>query len=284
MFINSRKILFIEAKSLSQNIRSRDNISQLARYSFDEGLKWGVLTNGASWLLFRTFKEDVGVMDRIVWSIDLEKDDLKSAIRQLATISKDRIDQIEILINKNQKLEEVWKDLLDDKTKLVQSLVMVMKNEVESASPEYQFEEDEVTNFVDENVNQLLKPSQEVIAPIPEYEQYTRVPSSPKSPPKVSELRIGNQRYKISKHKQILEIVANWLIEQGKLRQESIPKSIKNFLNEDGRRPDGRSFREPKKLRNGLITEIALGYPHYEIRARKMLKVFGYPENMLEIK
>ena len=283
LFLNDRKILFIEAKSLNSDIRSRDNISQLARYSFDEGLKWGVLSNGSTWLLFRTFTEDVKVMDRIVWSVDIAKDDLKSVMRQLISISKDRINQIETLILKNQKMEEVWKELLNDKIKLVQSLIPLIKSEMEISSPEYQYDEEEITSFVEENVNQLLKPTQELSAPLIYYEP-PKEGKIYKSKTEVSELRIGNLRFQIHKQKQILEIVANWLIDQGKLKYGSIPERIRKYLNEKGQRSNGKPFYAGRKLKNGLFIETSFGFEGAKRFAERLLQEFGYDPNILEIK
>lgn len=63
---NSKKVLFIEAKKLSVDIEQKEIIRKLANYCFGEGMKYGVLTNGSVWLLFRAFEEGTTIAERIV--------------------------------------------------------------------------------------------------------------------------------------------------------------------------------------------------------------------------
>jgi len=104
---NDDKILFIEAKKLSVDIEQKEVIRQLAKYCFGEGMKYGVLTNGAIWILFRAFQEGTTMAERIVWKTDIENDDITATIRKLNTISKENITDI----------EEAYKETADIKMK-----------------------------------------------------------------------------------------------------------------------------------------------------------------------
>lgn len=64
---NDSTVLFIEVKKLSVDVEQREVISQLAKYCFGEGMKYGVLTNGVIWILFRAFQEGTTMGERIVW-------------------------------------------------------------------------------------------------------------------------------------------------------------------------------------------------------------------------
>ena len=68
---NANKVLFIEAKKLSVDIEQKEVMRQLAKYCFGEGMKYGVLTNGAIWILFRAFQEGTKMTERIVWKTDI---------------------------------------------------------------------------------------------------------------------------------------------------------------------------------------------------------------------
>ena len=46
-----KRVLFIEAKNSSKDVE--DHINQLAKYSFEKGVDYGVITNGRKWLLFK---------------------------------------------------------------------------------------------------------------------------------------------------------------------------------------------------------------------------------------
>jgi len=80
-----KKVLFIEAKKLSVEIEQREAIRQLAKYCFGEGMRYGVLTNGAIWILFRAFQEGTTMSERIVWKIDIGSDELTASVRRLNT-------------------------------------------------------------------------------------------------------------------------------------------------------------------------------------------------------
>lgn len=111
---NGEKILLVEAKKLGVDIEQREVIRQLAKYSFSEGTKYGVLTNGAVWMLIRSFEEGTTLTERIVWKTDLENEELPAVLRKITTISKTNIDQIEVLVKKVQILDEIWQSLLDE--------------------------------------------------------------------------------------------------------------------------------------------------------------------------
>ncbi|MGC9111795.1 MAG: type I restriction enzyme HsdR N-terminal domain-containing protein, partial [candidate division WOR-3 bacterium] len=80
---NGKKILFVEAKKLRVDIEQREVIRQLAKYSFSEGTKYGVLTNGAVWVLIRSFEEGTTLTERIVWKTDLENEEPPAVLRKI---------------------------------------------------------------------------------------------------------------------------------------------------------------------------------------------------------
>jgi predicted type IV restriction endonuclease len=69
---SAKRLLFLEAKKLSIDVERPDAIRQLAKYSVAEGTKFGLLTNGAVWLLVRSFQEGTTLAERVVWKADLE--------------------------------------------------------------------------------------------------------------------------------------------------------------------------------------------------------------------
>ena len=112
LFKGDKKLLFIETKKLSIDIEQKEVIGQIAKYCFGEGVKYGVLTNGAIWILFRAFQEGIPMTERIVWKIDVENDEIAATIRRLNTISKENVTEIEKLVKKLQILDEIWHSLL----------------------------------------------------------------------------------------------------------------------------------------------------------------------------
>ncbi len=174
---SDKKVLFIEAKKLSVDVEQRDVIRQLAKYCFGEGMKYGVLTNGAIWILFRAFQEGTTMAERIVWKTDIENDGTTATIRRLNTISKENITDIENLIKKLQILDEIWHSLLDEP------------------------EQTEIEDFIKERVKELISPTEEtVIEPIPIPEPMDWRDAQPRK------MKVGTDAYDIRNSYDILVI------------------------------------------------------------------------------
>jgi len=139
-----KNVLFIEAKNLSVDVEREEHIRQLAKYCFGEGMKYGVLTNGAIWILFRAFQEGTTISERIIWKTDIENDELTASVRRLNTISKDNIDDIEELIKKLQILDEIWQSLVDEPDEIIKGLIPVFEKLIKEGYPDYEFESMEI--------------------------------------------------------------------------------------------------------------------------------------------
>ena len=137
LIINGKKILFVEAKKLSVDIEQKEVIRQLAKYSFSEGTRYGILTNGAVWLLIRSFEEGTTLTERIVWKTDLENEELPAVMRKITTISKDNIEHIEVLVKKAQILDEIWQSLLDEPEEMIKGLIPVVKSIISQGYANY---------------------------------------------------------------------------------------------------------------------------------------------------
>lgn len=160
---NDKKVLFIEAKKLSVDIEQGEVIRQLAKYCFGEGMKYGVLTNGAIWILFRAFQEGTTMAERTVWKTDIENDDTTATLRKLNTISKGNITDIEYLMKKLQILDEIWHSLLDEPKDLVEGFIPVFNALIRQGYPEYEFDQTEIEDFIRQRVKELVSPAESPI-------------------------------------------------------------------------------------------------------------------------
>jgi len=276
---NDRKILFIEAKKLSVDVEQREVIRQLAKYCFGEGMKYGVLTNGAIWILFRAFQEGTTMAERIVWKIDIENDEITAIIRRLNTISKDNIIDIENLIKKLQILDEIWYSLLDQPEDLVRALIHIFEAIIRDRYPKYEFERTEIEYFIKERVKELISPTEEaVVEPLLEPTQWRG--NQPRK------MKIDTDIYEIRNSYEILVNTAEWLIKKGKLKRENCPiaSGHKRYLvNTQPKHRYGDDFRAPKRLSNGLFIETHYSTANCITNARKLLEKCGYPRDMLEV-
>ena len=273
---DNKKILFVEAKKLSIDVEQRDVIRKLANYCFGEGMRYGVLTNGAVWMLFRAFQEGTTITERIVWKTDIEKDDVTATVRRLSTISKENIRNIERLIKKLQILDEIWKSLLDEPKELVKGFIPAFDNLIKEGYPEYEFDRSEIEDFIKERIKELVTPTEVTLEPTPIESMVTS-----------RKMKIGTDSYEIRKSYEILINTAEWLIRKGKLKADDCPVAVghkRNLVNTRPKHRYGDEFKAPKKLSNGLWIETHYSTASCINNARQLLERFGYSGNMLDVK
>jgi len=210
---NGKEVLFIEAKNLSVDIERKEVIGQLAKYCYDKGMKYGVLTNGAIWKLFRAFQEGTKIEDRGVWKTNIESDKLTETIRRLNTISEGNIENIDKLIKKHKILDEIWKYLLAEPGKMIEGFIPVFDKLINERYSEYEFESHEIEDFLKGSIEELIE--KEIMVPPP--------PPPPPPPPKPTRMWIDNDAFLISNWNEILTNTAEWLIKQGKVRRNQCP-------------------------------------------------------------
>ena len=275
---SDKKVLFIEAKKLSVDIEQREVIRQLAKYCFGEGMKYGVLTNGAIWILFRAFQEGTTMSERIVWKTDIESDELTASVRRLNTISKDNIDNIEKLIKKLQILDEIWQSLVDEPDEIIKGLIPVFEKLIKEGYPDYEFEFVEIEDFLKERIKELITPTE-----VAEYVSPPETPTWEGRQPRI--MKIGSDVFEIRNSYEILTNTAEWLIRRGKLRRSDCPIPIgrkRHLINIEPKHRYGDNFRAPKRLSNGLYIEVHYSTAGCINNARRLLERFGFRGDILE--
>ncbi|ASJ09276.1 restriction endonuclease [Thermococcus siculi] len=106
LILNGSVFAYVEAKNLGVNIVKRDEpLRQLARYCFNSGVKYGILTNGAVWIAVKAFEEGSSLKDRILLVVNLVEESPDRAALKLSFLSKSRITDIERLSSLLKALE-----------------------------------------------------------------------------------------------------------------------------------------------------------------------------------
>ena len=144
LMYNGKEITYVEAKKITQNLRP--NIAQLARYCTNQGIEYGILTDGMKWILFKAFEVGKKIEDRIIWEIDFEKDSNEEIEMRLTTITCDNFQNVKALSNKNDKLIGAWEEINNNPTKLKDAFIEIVKSDLENSG--YSFELNEIENFV----------------------------------------------------------------------------------------------------------------------------------------
>jgi len=279
---NGKKILFVEAKKLGVDIEQKEVIRQLAKYSFSEGTKYGVLTNGAIWVLIRSFEEGTTLTERIVWKTDLENEELPAVLRKISTISKTNIEHIEGLVKKTQILDEIWQSLLDEPEEMIKGLMPVVKSIITQGYPDYQFEDTEIEDLLKERVKEII--SGEFGEKTPSETPVESIPFRGGSPRK---MKLKGEDSELRNSYEILVNTANWLIKNGKLKPTDCPVGIgrgkRNLINKEPKHKYGDDFRAPKQLSNKLWIETSYSTAGCINSAKRLLEKFGVPSDILTI-
>jgi hypothetical protein len=254
-------------------------LEQLANYSFHEGVKYGVITNGAVWILIRAFEEGTTLRERIIWEADLENEDLSAAFRKISTLSKTNIENIEVLVKKPQILNEIWQSLILNKPEeIIKGLIPVVKSMISQGYKDYHFE--------DEEIESLLKEKIEIVSDRLEEASLTETPvefvsQNKKTPQK---MKLGDKVFEINNAYEILVNTANWLIENGKLKPSDCPvettrdpRSTRYLINTQPKHKDGSDFTSPKELSNGLWIETHYSTKNCIKHANRLLEKFKVP-------
>lgn len=176
-------------------------------------------------------------------------------------------------------LDEIWQSLLDKPRDLVEGFIPVFDNLIKEGYPEYEFDQNEIESFINERVKELISPPG--VGP----DIKGSVGAKPRN------MKIGNDSYEIEKSYEILVNTAEWLIGKGKLKKEDCPiiSGYKwNLVNtrSEHRYPDDsgdKTFKARKKLSNGLYIETKYSTQNCIKNARKLLGIYGYPRDMLEV-
>lgn len=285
LFKDKKKIFCVEAKNLSINVENRKEIQQLAKYCFNDGMEYGIITNGAVWILFKSFQQGIEMEKRKIWKIDIEKDDITEINRKFNTISKENITEIDELTNEIQILDEIWCYLLDTPKDLKNEFINIFHKKTKERYPKHTLNQSGVEYFIEEVVMKHFNKEKEINSTSQPEETVIDSIQPLKSEEK-QKIKIGNDAYNFEFSKEILILTANWLIKEGKLTKEDCPviSGKKRFLiHTEPKHNNGKNFIYPKKLSNGLYIETNYSASDCKKRAYKLLERFGYPETMLEI-
>ena len=156
LFKNGVRILFVEAKNLSVDLKN--GIHQLARYCYNEGTEFGVLTNGINWILFRTFLKGTNLKERIIWELSLENDSKELIISKLKSLDYNNIENLEKIIKREKMLDDAWQDFLNNPDYLLAKFGQIFKDSIDKNSIENEFQDEEIESYLKIRFTELITP------------------------------------------------------------------------------------------------------------------------------
>ncbi|GEM_PF-557950 len=291
---NKEKVLFIEAKNLSQDIEEYKHMSQLAKYAVSKGVDFGLLSNGKRWLLLRTYEKNTNLADRRLWVVDILDDDIEKVVLRLKNISKDNINNLNSLIKKQDLLSETWQTIISSPESLIKPISGIIKRQMLDDNNEFSDEEiEEFTqmkvieltkgesrelHFDEDDEDQFQKPTADM------HEAGRKARDTRRNRPTAMQIRNFSKDIRFSKD--ILIETANYLISKGLLSKSKIPVSSgsrRYIINFKSKHPDGRPFVNPTQLSSGYWIEINNSTPRSIELAKMLLKEAGLSESELRL-
>lgn len=199
---------------------------------------------------------------------------------KLNMISKANINQLKLLVKKDQSLEESWRKLVADPDQVASGLVGMISSLADS--PELPIEVDYIRGFVTAKVRELLGPSFRT----KETGDHSADDETP-AVPGARAMAIGDKRWEFRNSFEILVNTGNWLADQGKLSRTNCPvvigRSKRYLVNTSKKHLNGDPFRAPKRLSNDLWIETSFSEPGALSNARRLLEYFKCSPSLLQV-
>lgn len=270
--LDGKRILFIEVKSLRDRLDD-GSIRQLARYCTDNGVPFGILTNGKDWILMEAFREGKSYRERSVWKLDMKSEDISMLTEKLMDIAKSEVELLTYSVrwqsficgDMENVLMEGFRKYLGVR-RMDKNLIRFMQRKIRK-------------------IAEILKPSE--VSMQAEHEAGTGLVSKPghkrqKTFPKVRKLYIGEEVFPINHSYEVLINTAEWLISKGKLNREDCPIDLgfrfRYLINTKPEHSSGEKFRAPKKLSSGLWIDTHYSTEQAIRLSQRLLNHFGYKD------
>ncbi|MBW8049964.1 MAG: hypothetical protein FVQ77_06435 [Cytophagales bacterium] len=154
-------VTYIEAKKLTPNLI--EHIGQLARYCTNQGIEYGILTDGIRWILLKSFEKGKTIHERIIWKIDLEDYKKEDIIAKLNTISYQNFDDLKELTRKLEVKDDIWESIINNPLAIENTIIEIMQKEMHKTDCE--FEHSEIKEYVSrklKGINKLFDVSTEI--------------------------------------------------------------------------------------------------------------------------
>lgn len=143
--MNDEIVAYIEAKKISSNLK--DHIGQLARYCYNQGVDYGILTDGMKWILFKApFEKGKKINERIIWEIDFEKNSVEESTARLNTISFENFPNLKELSDRLDNLDKAWENIFKNPAKLKPSIIEIIISDLKQIG--YDSDTTDIENYV----------------------------------------------------------------------------------------------------------------------------------------
>jgi hypothetical protein len=141
LLVNNKPLAVIEAKNSKVDITSDKVLSQLARYCFNSGIPYGILSNGISWELFNTFQTNLPVNERVVWCVNIVEDHIETVLQDLSLLHKTTFPIVDKLLILRDIISKAWDSMWGDVDTIIplllEHLSKYFKEELDNISSDF---------------------------------------------------------------------------------------------------------------------------------------------------
>ena len=284
--INKKRVLFIEVKNLSKDVE--DHINQLARYCFDEGVDYGVITNGKKWLLLKSYENNKKLKDRKVWVIDIDDDKIEMVVTRLDFISRENVKNLRTLVKNQDLLAKAWQNAMESQELLVRPMYNVIKKRLSGKVPP-----SEIMDFVSVKISELIGPNVAMPNREPRVardrvrsKNSNQVSTKYQNTKKPRMMRIRGSSIRIDNSYEILLETAKYLFNKGFLNKSDMPINAskgRSIVNSKPKHPTGREFTNGKTCLPGVYVETNNSRERTIQLAKILLKKACLSEKSLKI-
>ena len=290
---NNTNKVFIEVKKPNEELENHQE--QLLKYSFQEGVKLSILTNGVSWWFYLPLNE--GSWDqRKFYTIDVFQQDpeliSKKFIELLSKInilSGQAIINAENIYNSQKKrniiketIPKAWNKLITDRDEMLLDFL----SETTERLCGYRADSDLIENFLIKNRDNLLvyqiskvKTQTPVITQI---NKSTALPDDEFTGKSIDSFNFLNKTYKVKYWKDVLVVISGVLAADHKKEFEKVFGLV-------GRKRiyfshNSNELREPKKVPGtDVYVETHMSAKMLMKMCKDVLALFNYTENELKV-
>ncbi len=304
--IKSENHVFIEVKKPKENLANPKHQEQLLVYANKQGVDSSILTNGIKWWFYLSLKP-VNWEKRRFCIVDILENEVAETVKLLlellakdSVISGKAMETAELIWagrQRNQALKDslpkAWNGILMDPDSLLVDLLEEMVEKICGIKPN----KDESRAFIrNQHKAGSFPSSTKQLAASKEEPQKALKPKqvdsnswvNPETKIETPYLIVDGNQFKYRFSKDILVIVANWLIDRGYLVPTECPfnvaKSNKRFLvNLSPKHPGENEFYSAVELKNGLFIETHASSEILIEQAKRLLQRYGYPKGCLKV-
>lgn len=287
---NGRNKVFIEAKKVNEDLEKHQE--QLLNYSFQEGVKLAILTNGIGWWFYLPLREGSWEQRKFytIEIYDQQSDDIVNKFEEFLSkenvISDRAIENAEKLYNGKQKqylieetLPKAWKKITTEPDEL---LVELLAEETEKLCG-YKPDNEKVEEFLIGAIErEEVQPKKKIPASELQFNKISLSSSESYTGKSILAFTFKGTRYSVTSWKEMLLKITNIMLS---VHREQFDK----VLNLEGRkRPyftrNPNELRSPEKVDNtGIYVEANLSANGIVRLSKSIITIFGYREDDLSI-